>query len=42
MRTPGCKRLYNVQKFISENQEYVKTNGINNNITNTKKKYMLC
>ena len=38
MRTPGCKRLYNVQKFISENQEYVKTNGINNNITNTEKK----
>jgi predicted site-specific integrase-resolvase len=38
MRTPGGKRLYNVQKFISENQEYVKTNGISNNITNNEKK----
>ena len=38
MRTPGGKRLYNVQKFISENQEYIKTNGISNNITNNEKK----
>jgi len=38
IRTPGGKRLYNVQKFISENQEYVKTNGINNNIINNEKK----
>jgi len=38
IRTPGGKRLYNVQKFISENQEYVKTNGISNNIINNEKK----
>ena len=38
MRTPGGKRLYKVQKFISEHKEYVKTNGISNNITNNEKK----
>ena len=38
IRTPGGKRLYNVQKFINENQEYIKKNGINNNIGNTDKK----
>lgn len=38
IRTPGGKRLYNVQKFINENQEYIKKNGISNNITTIEKK----
>lgn len=38
IRTPGGKRLYNVQKFINENQEYIKNNGINNNVGNNDKK----
>ena len=38
IRTPGGKRLYNVYKFINENQAYLKSNGINNNILNKEKK----
>lgn len=38
IRTPGGKRLYNVNKFIKENQEYMKANGIHNNITENIKK----
>lgn len=37
IRTPGGKRLYNVQKYINENQEYIKKNGISNNIHELKK-----
>lgn len=37
IRTPGGKRLYNIQKFINENQEYIKKNGISNNIHEVKK-----
>ena len=37
IRTPGGKRLYNVQKFLNENQDYIKNNGLNNNINIEKK-----
>ena len=37
IRTPGGKRLYNVNKFINDNRQYIKTNGISNNIKTTKK-----
>lgn len=37
IRTPGGKRLYNVNKFLNENQNYIKNNGLNNNINNDKK-----
>ena len=40
IRTPGGKRLYNIQKFINENQEYIKKNGISNNIHEVKKEVM--
>lgn len=37
IRTPGGKRLYNVQKYINENQTYIKNNSISNNIHEVKK-----
>jgi len=37
IRTPGGNRLYNVQKYINENQEYIKKNGISNNTHDIKK-----
>jgi predicted site-specific integrase-resolvase len=38
IRTPGGKRLYNIQKFINENKEYIKINGISTNTTNNERK----
>ena len=37
IRTPGGKRLYNVKKFLNENQNFIKNNGLTNNINNDKK-----
>jgi len=37
IRTPWGKRLYNVKKFLNENQNFIKNNGLTNNINNDKK-----
>ena len=42
IRTPSGKRLYNVKKFINENQEYIKKNGINTNIVGNNDKKNIC
>ena len=38
MRTPGGKRLYNINKFIANNNQYLKNNGLSNNTNNIEKR----
>lgn len=42
IRTPGGKRLYNIQKFINTNSEYMKANGKSTNILEINNKQNIC
>jgi predicted site-specific integrase-resolvase len=42
IRTPGGKRLYNIQKFINTNSEYMKVNGKSTNTLEINNKQNIC